>query len=215
MEERLKKITRYIFEQGFASPEELAGNLKVAAITVRRDLVLLEKRGAIKRVHGGAIPVAEGRAIQHISQRLHKNTDAKHSIAEKAASLVDTGAAVFVDAGSTCYYAAEQLPKDRNITVITHSLDVINMVRNRTGIKLVAVGGEYNEALNAFVGPIAEANFRTYNADISFIGASGIDIKQGCTNNTAIEKALKMIMAGQSAKSYVLADSSKFGVVNS
>jgi DeoR family transcriptional regulator, fructose operon transcriptional repressor len=214
MEERLKKITRIIIEKGFATPEELAASVKVAAITVRRDLILLEKRGTIKRVHGGAVPLSETRNIQHINQRLEENIEAKKKIARYAASLIEPGRTVFVDAGSTCCYLAEILPKDKNITVISHSLDVINIIRNRTGVNLIGIGGEYNDALNAFVGPIAESNLRSFNAELSFIGASSVDIKQGSTNNTPAEKIIKNIMNDQSARGYILADAEKFGKVS-
>jgi DeoR/GlpR family transcriptional regulator of sugar metabolism len=213
MDDRHDHIVRYINENGFATPEDLAKNLRVAAITIRRDLIALEKAGHLKRVHGGAIPAADVQKITPIDLRFHQHPKEKQQIAAAAVSHIADGQTIFIDAGSTCGGVAEALPENKKLVVITHSLNVINLVRYRSGITLIALGGEYNRGLNAFIGPMAEQQLKTLHADRAFIGTSGIDIDNGCTDDALLELSIKSMMHKQARESYVLADASKFGHV--
>lgn len=209
---RLQNILDYLQKHGFAAPDELAQNLGVSAITIRRDLVKLEKTAMLKRVHGGAVSIRAPLSVPHIAARFRQNTAAKRSIAIYAASMVKHGERIFLDAGSTCHYLAECLPEHLNLTVITHSLDNLNVLKRKTGIRTICLGGELEEQLNAFVGPLTEMQLSQFFAEKAFIGAAGIDRKYGCVNNTLVERNLKATMNRQAKEAFILADRSKFGV---
>lgn len=209
---RLQTIPDYLQKHGFASPDELARNLGVSAITIRRDLVKLEQRAMLKRVHGGAVPIRTPLLVPHIAARFRQNTAAKRAIARFAAGLVKRDERIFLDAGSSCYYLAECLPEHLNLTVITHSLDNVNVLKRKTGIRTICLGGEFDEKLNAFVGPLTEMQLSQFFAEKAFIGAAGIDPKYGCVNNTLIERTIKVTMNRQAKEAFILVDCSKFGV---
>lgn len=211
LDPRRQKILDYIRTKGFATPEELAVQHGVAAITVRRDFIFLEKKELLRRVHGGAIPCDAPLAISHVAGRMHTATDEKKAIAATAAALVQTGERLFIDAGSTCCFLAEALPEDQNIIVITHSLDCIRILAGKSGIHVVCLGGELDLRLNAFVGPIAEAAIQSFHVDKAFLSVTGVDLEAGCSINSLTEERIKSLMASHSRECYVLSDHSKFG----
>lgn len=199
-------------KKGFASPDGLAEILGVSAITVRRELMRMEKHGLLRRVHGGAIPLQNETAITHVASRLHKNAKAKRAIAAFAAGLIRHGDTIFLDAGSTCYYLAECLAENMDLTVITHSLDNINILRQKLGIRILCPGGELNERLNAFVGPLTEIQLERFFPDKAFIASAAIDPQMGCSNNAIMERNIKTTMNAHARESFIIADASKMGV---
>ncbi len=210
---RKQKILDCIYSKGFAVPEELARQHNVAPITVRRDLIWLEKAGLLKRVHGGAVPVSAPLATTRVGVRMRLASAEKRAIAAAAAALVQPGERLFLDAGSTCCFLAEVLPNDMDLTVITHSLDAIQMLVLKRGINIITPGGELDERLNAFVGSVTETVLAKFHTDKAFLGTSGIDLKDGFTDNSLFEERIKTLMSSHARESFVLADSSKFGKV--
>jgi DeoR/GlpR family transcriptional regulator of sugar metabolism len=210
MDARRHQILDYIASKGFATPEELARQHSVAAITVRRDLVWLEKAGHLKRVHGGAIPCDSPLSVTHVNARLRAATEEKRAIARAAADQVRAGEHLFLDAGSTCRFLAEALPDNQDLTVITHSLDNASVLAHRPGFRLILLGGEFNPRLNAFVSPMTETELSAFHADKAFLGAVGMDA-DGVTSNSLSEERIKAVMAQQAHATFVLADSSKLG----
>ena len=211
MDERQTFIIEYLQAHGFATADELAEVLKVSPITVRREFSRLEQGGFIKRVHGGAMPPDHTLATTHISFRLRQNETAKREIAQYAVRLIQPHDIVFLDAGSTCMFVTEYLPDNLDVTIITHALDNMNVLRKKSRVKLIAIGGEFNETLGAFVGPTAEIHLEQLSADKAFLGAAGLNPSRGCVNNSLTETKIKRQMNSQSREPYILADSSKFG----
>ena len=210
MADRKQQIVEYIYANGFAKAEELAGIFDVSAITVRRDLTGLEESNHIRRVHGGAIPGKASDLASPISNRLRQRIADKREIARYAATLISNGEKLFLDAGSTCHYLAEELPAGMNLIVITHSLDIVNILSGRNDLRVIAVGGELDVSLQAFVGPVAENQIGQFLADRAFLNASSVEPESGCHTNTMIESNLKCAMIRQSKESYILVDGSKF-----
>ncbi|MBU4367039.1 MAG: DeoR/GlpR family DNA-binding transcription regulator [Verrucomicrobia bacterium] len=210
---RKQKIMDYVCSQGFAAPEELAHRHNVAPITVRRDLIWLENAGLLKRVHGGAVPSNAPLATTHADVRMRIASAQKRAIGAAAAALVQPGERLFLDAGSTCSFLAEALPNDMELTVITHSLDAIHKLMPKRGIHIITPGGELDERLNAFVGPVTEAAIAAFHVDKAFLGTAGIDLKAGFTDNSLFEERIKTLMSSHAKETFILADSSKFGRV--
>jgi len=210
MDPRARKIIEYLREHGFASADDLARALSVSAITIRRDLDRLGRENLLRRVHGGAVLRENDLVCQPISERVRRNAGAKRRLAAYAAGLIRPEETIFLDAGSTCRFLAELIPEDMDLTVITHSLDNINALRGRSRVRTVCVGGELDPALNAFLGPLAEAEFESFSADRAFIGTSAIDARKGCANNSVAEKRIKALLNDNARQAYVLADAAKF-----
>jgi DeoR/GlpR family transcriptional regulator of sugar metabolism len=211
MRDREDQILSHLRANGFSTPEQLAKLLNVSSITIRRDLVDLEKMGQLRRVHGGAIP-KESFTAQHIKFRLSRQAAEKRAIAAHAVKLIQPGETLFLDAGSSCYFLAELLPENCQLVVISHSLDTLNALTGKQGIRIISLGGEFNAEVNAFLGPITEQQLETIHVDRAFLGTSGLDPELGSVNDTVEQSRIKTLMCKNSRDRYILADSSKFGI---
>jgi DeoR/GlpR family transcriptional regulator of sugar metabolism len=207
---RHNKILEFVHKNGFCAVEELAQHLNTSAMTIRRDFIALEKERLITRVHGGAIPVENLLVSTHIASRIKAHISEKQKIAAYAAALIERDDTVFVDAGSTCSYLAESFPENRSITVITHSLNIINILKNKVGINIICTGGGFQEREGAFGGAITESCLSSFFVNKSFVGAAGISLEMGCASNNIDESKIKAIMHTRARQSFILADASKF-----
>lgn len=212
-EELLRAILDYVeMSGGFASVKALADHMGTSEMTIRRYLTQLEERGSVARVSAGAVRthhIREGDS--ELTAALRKYEAQKRAIARFAVSLISARQTIFMDTGSTCYYAAKYLPEENNLTVITYSLDIVSALRNRRGIRVICPGGELDSTLNVFAGPHAEEVLSSFTADIALLGVGGIVPELGTQENTLVQIPLKRVMNRNSRQSYVLADSSKLG----
>ncbi len=212
--ERQDRIVEICAAQGTATVGDIAHELGVSEMTIRRDLAELSDQGRVTRVHGGAKAPdsAHGRAIAHESAHREKrlrNAEQKRSIASRAAALVRERETVFLGAGTTVELMAGLLP-EMPLRVITNSLPVFNLLEGREELDLVLVGGSYRSRTGAFVGPLAEDMVGSLGMDKAFMGANGILGEALFTSNTE-EGCLQRLAFGKAAERYVLADSSKLG----
>ena len=68
-------------------------------------------------------------------------TDEKIVIAQKAASLIDEGASIFIDGGSTALYLAKEMP-DRSSIVFTNGLAVATELAKKKNVVVNLLGGQ-------------------------------------------------------------------------
>ena len=54
-EERIKKILSIVDSEGSATMQQLMDALKISESTIRRDLISMDQKGLLIKVHGGAI----------------------------------------------------------------------------------------------------------------------------------------------------------------
>lgn len=210
-EERCQKILHELTARRVVPVSDLSWMLSVSTRTIRRDLTELERRGLVRRVHGGATlaemadfddPSIEDREVSFV--------DEKQRIGKAAASLIRRRDCILLDSGTTTLEVARYLPQDYDLTVVTTTLPIANELAQRDDINLVMIGGSYYEAARAFVGPLTEQNLRVISADIAFISCVGIDLTRGLTNTNLFEST-KRVMMEVARKSVVVADRSKFG----
>ncbi len=213
MDSRKKSLVEHISSKGFAAPEEMAAVFHVSPITIRRDFIWLENAGFIRRVHGGAVPNDPSNAIIDIGARSRIAINEKKSIAKLAVSMIKPGYRIFLDCGSTCRFLAEAIQESPDLTVVTYSLDSINVIALKKQIRLIVPGGELNSRINAFTGQITETALSSYHFDIAFLGTTGLDLSKGLTDNSTIESGIKRLAATNSDKCVILADGLKLGKV--
>ena len=105
--ERQSKIIEMTERKGSVQVEELASELKVSAMTIRRDLVKLQEEGKLERCHGGAVAKQE----ENYAQKQTSNKTEKEKIAGMCASFVAEGDIIFLDAGTTTYEIAKRIKR--------------------------------------------------------------------------------------------------------
>ena len=159
---------------GFLSVGDLARDLNVSAMTVRRDLHRLESNGDVRLVHGGASLSSDalhGDVFQRDAMAL-----ARCRVAALAVQFVEQGDTIAIDAGMTAFALARALPETFNGSVVTHSMPVVQFfAAGASEARLVALGGELHPDRHAFVGPSTEAALAGLRARTFFLEPGGMD----------------------------------------
>lgn len=210
--ERQQRIVAEARRDGRVEVAALADTLGVTTETIRRDLTELERRGALRRVHGGALPVERldpEPSVQHRSQRL---TLEKRRIAERALrELPPAGGTVLFDAGSTTQAVVDLLPADFTGTVLTNSLTAAVALAERPQVSLFVIGGRVRGRTGAAVGQWAIDALRDVFVDVAFLGTNGFSALRGLTTPDQSEALVKRAMVRAARRVVALTDSTKSG----
>src|SRR5690349_21617722 len=161
-------------------------------MTVRRDLELLHEQGLLEKVHG----------------------DATEAIADAAAALVHPGHAIALSAGTTTYAVARRLLEVPQLTVVTNSVPVADVLYHggRPDQTVILTGGVRTPS-DALVGPFAVAALRTVNVDLVIMGVHGMDPHAGFTTPNMLEAETDRAMVEAGRRLIVVADHTKWGVI--
>ena len=211
---RKARIIETIRETGFVSVAEASSKLAVSEMTVRRDLVELEREGLLSRTHGGALINETGRldAMDRdepaFDARLRRYRVVKERIADAAAKLVQPRQSVGLDVGTTTYLLAQRIAEIQNIRIFTNSLRIASVAASRRCDVYVPAGSVRAEELSIW-GPAAASHFENFWFDVAFIGVSGMT-RDGFYDYSMEDVDLKRIYVARSTKKIVLCDSSKF-----
>ncbi len=206
-QERLRQIVR---ARHAVRIEELRSELGVSTATVRRDLDELEGRGALRRVHGGAVAV-DARPIEaRFEAKAAKHAAEKRRIAARAAELVEPEARIYLDAGSTCLELGRLLVDRADITIVTNSLPAIVALAGR-GPRLIVIGGELRPLSQALMGPLSALILDALYVDRAFMGTFSLSLDAGLTTTDPGEAFTKERVLSQAGEVVLLADSSKLG----
>lgn len=210
-EERHKLILDILSKKGIVKINEFVELTDTSESTIRRDLSYLESVNALKRVHGGAT-LLKGRYTElSYNEKLDKNISEKDAIAQYAASLVQDGDCIYLDAGTTTFEMIKYINKT-NIIIVTNGLKHIESLVEK-GINAYILGGRVRTITKAIIGIDALKSLERFRFDKAFMGMNGIHIEYGFTTPDTEEAALKETAIRLSKEAYVLADESKFGEV--
>lgn len=185
---------------------------EVSLMTLRRDLISLEKSRHLIRTHGGAVSMKKlSRSAGEedaYSRRASENIEAKIRIAKKCVSMVEKGRSIYFDAGSTVMFLAQNLPDD-SFSIITSGINTALELIKKLRISVVTLGGLVNRNTLSSSGPNAISLLNTINIDIAFMAASGFSIDSGFTVSNIYECELKQKIIKQAKKVVLLMDESK------
>mgnify|MGYP000073361131 CR=1 FL=1 len=210
-EERLDRIREQLTIRGKVVASELATQFDVSEDTVRRDLRELAKLGFCRRVYGGALlPTPD---FGTLATRTALDKDRKSSLARAAARLVEDGQTVFIDAGSTNLAVANALDPSQTLTIITNAPVIATALSDRPNFTVIVLGGLYDQAKGACLGPQAIREAMQVYADMFIIGVCGVDSIAGVTALDPGEAELKRTMVNQSSILVVAATAEKLGTV--
>src|SRR5262245_37062407 len=173
--ERLDAIRSHLYAHGLSSIQSIADSVGASLATIRRDLRVLEREGAIDRVHGGA-RIAEGSSVEvAFQERAKRNLAAKRAIAEAAYQLLPVHGTVFLDAGTTVLQLARLIRiNPLPLRIFTNGLAVAQEFMNVPDLEVAVLGGQLRSENASLVGPQAEAMLESLWFDQLFLGASAI-----------------------------------------
>lgn len=214
--ERQRIIRDLLQREGAVRSAQLQELLDVSLMTIRADLRELEKAGDCILVWGGAVslaPVAEQRG--GMEQRSRFNSEEKVRIGEKAASLVEPGQTIFVDAGTTTVELVHHLPPTLDsLRIVTPALHIAIAAARFPQVEVVVPGGSMRNLTRSLVGPQTVKGLELYNADYTFLSASAFSDTKGITTSDTQDVHVKKTMIQQGERVILMADSSKFRRVN-
>ncbi len=213
--ERRDQIARLVMESERVSVADLTGRFLVTDASIRRDLVILEEQGRLRRVHGGAVGGAASRPFSIYAAKARDHRVQKARIGAVAASMISAGDVVFLDSGTTVAAIAAHVPgslrRANAITVVTHSLPVVEEIGGWESPHLICLGGLYLPDYRAVVGPQTMAGLRELSADVVFLGCEGFSIEQGLTTPHVLVAEVGALMAARARRVIAVADASKLG----
>lgn len=191
--------------------EALSEQLKVSKETIRRDLNELQTQGKILRNHGRAKYIHRQNQDSgdpfHI--RLKSHYAHKADIAREALAWIEEGMVIALDASSTCWYLARQLP-DINIQVFTNSHPICHELGKRERIQLISSGGTLERKYGCYVNPSLISQLKSLEIDLFIFSCEGIDSSGALWDSNAINADYKSMLLKRAAQSLLLIDKSKF-----
>jgi DeoR family transcriptional regulator, aga operon transcriptional repressor len=214
---RDSKILHEVLHHESVSIEDLVTSLGVSAASVRRDLTKLERKGLVRRTHGGALtiepmiyePFRYDAVFRQQEQRYGKE---KRRIGLAAAEMVRHGETVILTAGTTTTQIARSLRHRENIKVVTNAVNIAMELSGRREIKVYVTGGLLQFGWFSLIGQSAVESVSNFYADRIFMGACGVHPRLGVTVLETDEATTFRAMIDKSKKRVVVADSSKLGV---
>jgi DeoR/GlpR family transcriptional regulator of sugar metabolism len=211
-DERKEYIEELISKRGSISIKDLAKELNVSYATIRRDLSFFEKKGIIKRTHGGAINKNIQKKQYSFNIGMDVNKEEKKAIALEASKLLKEGDIIFIEMSSSGLYLCDYLSKFKNLTVFTNGCEIAySAANNNPDIAIYITGGYLIKDTHILTGNLAENSIKNLNFDKAFIGITAIDVIKGITSISYLEVNTKQSII-QSAQTVIgLADFSKFG----
>lgn len=213
-EERFNIILQELKVKGIVSVTDLVKLLDASESTVRRDLNTLDSEGLLKKIHGGAIAIGESTSKHDykVNVRQSLNVDEKYEIAKYAASLIEEGDVIYLDAGTTTELIIEYIDA-KNITVVTNGIVHAKKLLER-GFKTFILGGEVKAITEAIIGNTTVEELKKYNFSKGFFGVNGVSNQSGYTTPDVNEAMVKAQAIKMCRQSYVLADQSKLEKVS-
>ncbi|MDF2766180.1 MAG: transcriptional regulator, DeoR family [Rhodospirillales bacterium] len=207
-EQRQNLILAMVNQRGSVSITEMQRKLKVSRETIRRDLMLLADRNALRKTHGGALSLE--RSEPEIALREITNAEAKRSIGRRAAALVPDGASVILASGSTVQAVADALLTRQGLIVFTNSLGVCRKLAGHNRNRVHVLGGELQATNGATLGRDTTSMLAHYFADFVFVGAGAISPSGWLMDYTREEGELHGMMLQSARTAVIVADHTKF-----
>lgn len=213
--QRQEVIVDEVRRSGAVQVSDLVVRLGVSDMTIRRDLDALARRGLVEKVYGGATstvgrstdePGFEAKSVRQLAE--------KEAIAAEAAELVRPGTAIGLSAGTTTWTLARHLDDVADLTVVTNSVRVADVLgqRGRSDRSVVLTGGVRTPS-DALVGPVAVQSLRSLHLDVVFLGVHGMSAHAGLTTPNLHESETDRALAEAANRLVVLADHAKWATV--
>lgn len=210
--QRKKHILEILAREKQVLSGELSQRFAISEDSIRRDLRELAAEGLLQRVHGGALPASV--AIAPYEIRKNVQTRSKQIVAAKAVKLIKPGQVVIVDGGTTTTEMIGLLPKDIPFTLVTHSPGIAVGLIDFPLIEVIMIGGRLFRHSVVNVGSAMIDAVSHINADLFFMGVTGIHASAGFTTGDYEEAGAKRALSRRAAETVVMASDEKMNAAS-
>ncbi len=211
--DREQKILDILASEESISLDALSKKLYISLPTIRRDLIKLEKKGLILRMHGRvALKRAQADTKIPFSLRTDERSEAKEKMAISASRLIKDGDTVMLDGSTSAYHIIPHLRDKKNIIVITSGAKAALLLAEM-GISTISSGGTMINKSYSYIGEDAVRTVLKYNADIAFFSCRGLSDDGIPSDNSPEENEVRRAMIKRSKIRVLLCDKNKHGKV--
>lgn len=216
MEERQRRISEIIEEEGSVAISKILEMFPVSYETVRRDLDALERAGLCKRTHGGAIkPLPDS---GQVSVRPPAPRDFSTlpifpeylAIAKHAASLIGQNDSIYLTGGSLGHLMLPFLPRKFYYTVVVNSADLASDLREIGNADIYIIGGKMRQS-GSVVDPTAVEAASGFRFDACFVTGGGLSPDFGLSNGSSETAAFQRGIIRNSRRKILLMPGKKVG----
>ncbi|EMS8793472.1 L-fucose operon activator [Enterobacter ludwigii] len=211
MQDSALPLSRPSIQHHSLTMDVLSTQLNVSKETIRRDLSELQAQGKVLRNHGRAKYIHRENQDSgdpfHI--RLKSHFTHKADIAREALEWIEAGMVIALDASSTCWYLARQLP-DIDIQVFTNSHPICLELGKREQIQLISFGGKLERKYGCYVNPSLISQLKLLDIDLFIFSCEGIDSHGGLWDSNRVNAGFKSLLLKRASQSLLLIDKSKF-----
>ena len=209
LNKRQKEILEILYQKGKVSVAELSHTLFVSEMTVRRDLIEMEKGGFLRRYRGGAV-IKINLGEMPIGERLLLDRQEKEELAKKCTDYLSDNITIFIDSSSTCQYIIPYLSQYENVTVVTNSISAL-LTLGKLHIHTILIGGEYYEQDMCTVGSLADRYVNELNVDVAFYTTAAISNDGVISDFDSKQTMIRKYVMKNASKNIFLFEKEKFG----
>ena len=203
------EILSLLRRRGSCSIAQLAGELAVSGETIRRNVKPLVASGLALKVHGGIV-LPERFEEPPLQKRMSQQGEEKKRIAAALAREIMDGESLIIDTGSTTAYVAQALYDHQNLTIVTNSSYIANLLAPRNGNRVYMAGGELRSHDAAAFGAQALTFLRQFEARYAVLSIGAIHAAKGCMNYQLCEAEFAKTVIEQADQVMMVADATKF-----
>lgn len=214
IEERHQTILELLERDKKVVVTELAATLNVSIDTIRRDLIVLEENGFLKRTHGGAIPATKVRTVhpRNYTVRDIKEIDPYYdAIAKHASTYINQGDTIYMAGTSIDYLMVKYLPKHFNYTVVTNSVIIADELKSFENIDVYITCGKVR-GRGSMNDPLAIEFLKNIRIDKAFISGAVLSANFGLSNVTLETATLQRTVIGVAKQTICLVPNVKLGI---
>jgi DeoR family transcriptional regulator of aga operon len=209
--ERHKIILDKLGREGFIKVIDIANELEVTTVTIRKDLKILEDKGLLYRTHGSASPVNPFMTDRHVTEKEKLHVAEKERIAYAAAALIEKDDTIIINSGSTIFAFIDKIKPVGTLTIVTPCVKATLGMCDMENVNIFQLGGMFHRRSLSVVGNYSHYLLNEISCSKLFLGVDGIDTDWGVTTSNIVEAELNKEMMKAAAKTILLCDSSKFG----
>ena len=214
VEERHNLIISSLEKKGKIKVKELSQEFGLTEDAIRKDLAVLEKKGLLKRVYGGAVKSRENLHNFDVVQRKNQDMDIKEKIAENAMKIIKDDDMIFLDISTSNIELAKLLIKSNlKITVVTNMIEIMLLLTAPSNINTIFIGGEFNRGKDGFIGSMAISIIKNFKFDKAFLGVVGVDLYDNSVATYVPDDVMtKRAVIESSRKKYMIMETKKFNI---
>jgi DeoR/GlpR family transcriptional regulator of sugar metabolism len=210
--QRKSLILDMLRREGQVVAKRAAEEFALSEDTIRRDLREMASEGLLRRVHGGAMPLAPD--LPDFSARRSVSSDAKARLGAAATAMVKPGQTIFLDGGTSTAEIACALPRDFAFTVATHSPTIAAELEHHPTAEVILIGGKLYKHSMVATGAVAMSQIALMRPDIFFLGVTAAHAVRGLSTGDFEEAAIKRHIASCAAETITLVTAEKLDAVS-